>query len=102
MADMTTSDLPVTATTGHRRSRLISVLALIAAVVGAAISFTGWGFLLPIAGIVLGIIGARREKGARALWLTAILLGIVGLVVSVVALFFQYLTVMALIGYSAG
>ncbi len=102
MADMTTGEFAAHAATGRRSSRLISILALIAAIVGAAISFTGWGILLPVAAIVLGAIGARREKRARAFWFTAILLGVAGLVVSVVSLFFQYLTVMALIGYSAG
>jgi hypothetical protein len=99
MADMTTSEIPVQAQ--RRASRLISILALVAAVLGAIISFTGWGILLPIAGIVLGGVASRREKPARALWLTAILLGIAGLIVSIVSLFFQYLSLMALIGFSA-
>jgi hypothetical protein len=99
MADMTTSDIPVSVQ--RHSTRLVSILALVASVLGAIISFTGWGILLPIAGIVLGAIASRREKPARALWLTAILLGIVGLIVSVVSLFFQYLSLMALIGFSA-
>ncbi|CAN5339462.1 hypothetical protein BH11ACT2_BH11ACT2_10780 [soil metagenome] len=107
MADMTTADTTtVDTTTGHTQahrhdSRLISTLALVAAVIGAVISFLGWGILLPIAAIVLGAIGARREKRARGLWLSAILLGIVGLIVSAIFLFLQYLSLMALIGFSA-
>jgi hypothetical protein len=98
MAVMTTRDIPVQSQ--RHSTRLISILALVAAILGAIISFTGWGILLPIAGIVLGAVASRREKPARALWLTAIVLGIVGLLVSIVSLFFQYLSLMALIGFS--
>jgi hypothetical protein len=98
----TTSETSTRSTPHRRPSRLLSILALIAAIIGAAISFTGWGILLPLAAIVLGGIASRREKPAKALWLTAILLGIVGLIVSVIFLFFQFLLLMALVGYSAG
>jgi uncharacterized iron-regulated membrane protein len=101
MADMTTGENPVYASKQRRPSRLFSVLALVAACIGAVLSFTGWAILLPVAAIVLGAIGARREKGARPFWLTAILLGVAGLIVSAIFLFLQYLTLMALIGYSS-
>jgi len=84
------------------QSRLFSILSLVSAIIGAAICWTGWGILLPIAAVVFGLIGARRERSARVFWLTGILLGVVGIVVSVVSLFLQYLTIMAVAGFTAG
>lgn len=102
MADMTTSHLPGQVSTERHSRRLLSTLALVAAVIGAVISFTGWGILLPIAAIVLGVVARRRERRERALWLTAILLGIVGLVVSIISLVVQYLSLTALFSYVNG
>jgi hypothetical protein len=89
-------------TTPARPSRIFSILALIGGIIGAVISPAGWGVLLPIAAIILGFVGRSRERPAIRFWLTGILLGVVGLVVSVISLFFQYLAVMAVAGFSAG
>ena len=81
---------------------VISILSVVGGVVGAVISSAGWGILLPIAAIVLGLVGRRRENAPKRLWLTGLLLGAAGVIVSVVSLFFQYLAVMAVAGFSAG
>jgi hypothetical protein len=97
-----TETTPDARSTPARPSRIFSILALIGGIIGAVISPAGWGILLPIAAIILGFVGRRRERPAIRFWLTGILLGVLGLVVSVISLFFQYLAVMAVAGFSAG
>ena len=82
--------------------KVISILSLIGGVLGAVISPAGWGFLLPITAIVLGGVGRSREKSPKRLWLVGVLLGVVGLVVSAISLFYQYLAVVAVAGLTAG
>ena len=86
----------------RRPVKVISILSVVGAVIGAVISFAGWGVLLPIAAIILGLVGRSREKAPKRLWLTGVLLGLAGLIVSVISLFYQYLAVMAVAGLSAG
>jgi hypothetical protein len=86
----------------RRPVKIISILSVVGGVIGAAISFAGWGILLPIAAIVLGLIGRSRENAPKRLWLSGVLLGLAGLVVSVISLFYQYLGLMAVAGLSAG
>jgi hypothetical protein len=85
-----------------QQPRLLSILSLVGGVIGAVISPAGWGIILPIASIVLGILARRREHSARWLWITGIALGVIGFIVSGFSLFSQYLALMAVVGFSGG
>jgi hypothetical protein len=76
-------------------SRVLGILAVVSGALGAAISFLGWGVLLPVLAIVLALVARRREPASRVLWVVGLLLGIVGLVVSVISLYFQVLALTA-------
>jgi len=74
---------------------LLSILSLVAggiAFLGSAIvfiPFVGWvlGLPIPIAAIVLGVLGRKREPFAsKGLWLTGIILGIVSLVAVIISI----------------
>jgi ABC-type branched-subunit amino acid transport system permease subunit len=47
------------------------------------ISF-GWGFVFSIAAIVLGFLGRNKEPAARGFWLTGLITGFVGIVISII------------------
>jgi hypothetical protein len=61
-------------------SRILSILGLIAGVLGV---FLGPLLLFSIAAIVLGFAGRKHEPAARGLWLSALLLGFIGLALGV-------------------
>ena len=74
---------------------LLSILSLVAggvAFLGSAIvfiPFVGWvlGLPIPIAAIILGVLGRKREPFAsKGLWLTGIILGIVSLVAVIISI----------------
>lgn len=62
-------------------ARLFGILSL---VLGVASIVAGHTFLVPVAAIVLGIIGLRREPAGRALSIWGIVLGSVMLVLPVI------------------
>jgi hypothetical protein len=75
--------------------KTLSLIGMIAGIVGLVgfwivfIPVVGsiLGLFLPAAALVLGILGRKREGvPARGFWLTAIITGIVGLVIAVIAL----------------
>lgn len=80
----------------QHRSPILSLLALIAGIVStiglwvAVVPFAGFflGLWFPAAAVVLGFIGRKREPQSKGLWLTAIILGLVGLVVAFASLIF--------------
>ncbi|KZX20451.1 hypothetical protein ACH61_02426 [Rathayibacter tanaceti] len=61
---------------------------MILGIVGLVVSIFAWGFgfILSAPAVVLGFLGRRREPGARGLALTAIITGVVGILVSLVYL----------------
>jgi hypothetical protein len=80
---------------GSVRSKTLSLIGMIAGIVGllgsAVVIFPIIGSVLqlfiPGAALVLGILGRKREGlGARGFWLTAIITGIIGLAIAIVAL----------------
>jgi hypothetical protein len=88
--------------TSRKPRSVISILSLIGGIIGVAISFAGWGILLPIAAVILGLVGRAREKSRKRLWLVGMLLGVIGIVISVISLFYQYLALLAVAGFAAG
>ena len=69
---------------------ILSILSLIGGILGILTSFFWIGLLFGAAGAVLGFIARRREPQAKGLWLTGIITGIIGFVISliVIILFF--------------
>jgi len=66
---------PQYATTSTAPSKTLSLISLIAGIVGLV-----FGTIFSIAAIVLGFLGRSREPHAKGFWLTGIILGFVGLV----------------------
>jgi len=88
-----------------KSTALLSILSLVA---GGVSFLFGWlpyiipfvggvlGLVIPIAAVVLGLLGKKREpNAAKGLWLTGIILGFVGIVVSLGALLFWILLAIA-------
>jgi hypothetical protein len=88
MSDYQPTPPPSTPYTGGpapAKSQVLSILALVAGILGVILSWTGiFGLIVSAAGIVLGLLGRRREPGSRALWLTGLILSIVGAVIAII------------------
>ena len=74
-----------------QRSPLLSILALVAGIVGLVFALIfGWipfvgailGLLISAAGVVLGHLGQRRERSAKGFWLTGLITGYIGAAIS--------------------
>jgi hypothetical protein len=69
------------------RSPVLSILSLIGGILGVVFAFfLGAGIVFAIAGVVLGFVAQRKEPEARGLWLTGLILGFVGVVLSLLFL----------------
>jgi len=85
---------PTPGTQPATRQPLLSILSLVAGVVGllglpvAFVPFVGGvlTLLLPAAAIVLGALGRTREPHARGLWLTGLITGIVGVALALLSI----------------
>ncbi|SKA91345.1 hypothetical protein SAMN06295879_1477 [Agreia bicolorata] len=66
--------------------KTLSLIGMIAGIVGVVISLFGAGFglIFSIGAVVLGFLGKKREPAAKGFWLTAIITGFVGIGVSVI------------------
>jgi len=76
------------------KAPILSILSLVAGIIGILgfavvfVPFVGsiLGLPIPAAAIVLGLIGKKKEPTAsKGLWLTGIILGVVGVVIAVIA-----------------
>ncbi|MBG6108927.1 DUF4190 domain-containing protein [Frigoribacterium sp. CG_9.8] len=86
---------PYTATGGVATPKTLSLIGMILGIVGilgsGVVIFPIVGSVLqlfiPGGALVLGILGRKREgPGAKGFWLTAIITGIVGLAIAIIAL----------------
>jgi hypothetical protein len=67
------------------KSPVLSILSLVGGIVGVLLSFFfGIGFIFSAAAVVLGFIGRRKEPTAKAMWLTGIILGFVGIAIALI------------------
>ena len=82
------------ATAPATKAPILSILSLVAGIIGILgfavvfVPFVGsiLGLPIPAAAIVLGLIGKKKEPTAsKGLWLTGIILGVVGVVIAVIA-----------------
>lgn len=74
MTETTALPAPTTTRPTHVESKNLSVIAL---VLGIASVILGYTFLVPVAAIVLGVLGYRREPGGHAFAVWGIVLGAV-------------------------
>jgi hypothetical protein len=73
------------ATAPAQKSPVLSIISLITGILGVLISiFGGWGFLFSVAAVVLGFLGRSKESAARGMWLTGLILGFVGIALSII------------------
>ena len=72
MTDTTALPAPTTAHPVYADSKNLSIVAL---VLGVASVLLGYTFLVPIAAIVVGVIGYRREPAGHAFAVWGIVLG---------------------------
>ncbi len=79
------------------KSPVLSIIALIAGIVGVLLSLFafGSGIVPGIAAVVLGFLGRSKEPQARGLWLTGLILGFVAIAVAILVW-----VVLAIIGLS--
>ncbi|THG29752.1 DUF4190 domain-containing protein [Naasia lichenicola] len=71
---------------GAAPSKTLSIISLIAGIVGVVSSFFYIGFLFGVAAVVLGFLGRKREPAAKGFWLTGIILGFVAIALTIVAI----------------
>jgi hypothetical protein len=66
--------------------KTLSLIGMIAGIVGIVISLFsgGFGLIFSIGAVVLGFLGKRREPAAKGFWLTAIITGFAGILISVI------------------
>lgn len=66
--------------------KTLSLIGMIAGIVGIVISLFGFGFglIFSIGAVVLGFLGKKREPAAKGFWLTAIITGFVGIALSII------------------
>ncbi|MFC5789588.1 hypothetical protein ACFPPE_06945, partial [Agromyces tardus] len=77
-------------------SPVLSIISLIAGIIGligagvVAIPFVGsiLQIFIPGAAVVLGFLGRKKEPAAKAMWLTGIILGFVGIGIALIGLVF--------------
>lgn len=69
----------------HTETKTLSITSM---VLGIASLLFGWTFLVPIAGVICGFMGMRREPAGKGFWMTGLVLNglaligwIIGLVV---------------------
>jgi uncharacterized membrane protein HdeD (DUF308 family) len=90
MSDYQPTPPPSTPYTGVSRpagtTPILSILSLIGGILGILSSFFWIGLLFGAAGAVLGFIARRKEPQAKGLWLTGIITGIIGFVISLVVI----------------
>lgn len=81
-----------------QKSPVLSIISLIAGILGLVLSWTGWVLLISVAAIVLGFLGKKKEPAAKGMWLTGLILGFVG---AVIGLIFFIIQILALIFFAS-
>ncbi|MEP6478185.1 MAG: hypothetical protein ABJB03_02245 [Rhodoglobus sp.] len=86
------SGTPLTAPTGatafvpdagdHRKG--LSIMSLVLGILGLLLSLVAVGGVLSLIAVVLGHISAVKQPWARPLWLTGLITGYLGIVVSII------------------
>ena len=81
------------------KTPVLGIIGMILGILGVLISiFGGFGLLFSIAAIVLGFLGRAKERAAKGFWLTALITGFVGVLISVGWIIFYVVAIAAGIG----
>jgi len=71
--------------TGEKKT--LSIISMIAGILGVVSGFFGFGLLFAIAAVVLGHLGQRRERVAgKPFWLTGLITGYLGIAINAIVL----------------
>jgi predicted lipid-binding transport protein (Tim44 family) len=76
------------------KAPVLSIISLIAGILGVLAGFVGWGLLFSIGAVVLGHLGQRKEKAAKGMWLTGLITGYAGVLLNILVLGAAVLLVM--------
>jgi hypothetical protein len=76
------------------KTPVLSIISLVAGIIGVLgtgvliIPFVGsfLGLPIPLAAVILGFLGKKKEARAKGMWLTGIILGFLGLAAAIIAL----------------
>jgi hypothetical protein len=85
-----------------RPSPVLSIIAMIAGILGLALGLFGWGLLFSIGGVVLGHLGQRKEREAKGFWLTGLITGYIGVVLNLVVIVIWIVVFIAAINAGEG
>lgn len=66
------------------QKKTLSIISLVAGIVGIVLTIFYVGILFDIAAVVLGFLGRGREPYAKGFWLTGLILGFVGILFSII------------------
>lgn len=66
-------------------NQTLSIIAMVAGIIGVLGSFVGLGLLPALAGVIMGHIAQKRQPWAKAFWITALITGYVGVAISLVS-----------------
>ncbi|PRY67594.1 hypothetical protein B0I08_106201 [Glaciihabitans tibetensis] len=77
------------------KSPVLSIISLIAGILGVLAGFIGWGLLFSIGAVVLGHLGQRKEPAAKGMWLTGLITGYAGIVLNLIILAIFIVALMA-------
>jgi ABC-type phosphate transport system permease subunit len=73
---------PYSSSAAPAKTAVLSLISLIAGILGIILGFFGWGALFSIGAVVLGHMGQRKEKHAKAMWLTGLITGYAGILLN--------------------
>jgi hypothetical protein len=79
-------------------SPILSIIAMVAGILGLLIGFIGWGLLFAVGAVVLGHLGQRREREARGFWLTGLITGYIGIALNLIVIVIAILAFLAFTG----
>lgn len=94
---------------GGSKAPVLSIISLITGILGLLGSWIGFfslvgliGIFLPIAAIVTGFLGKKKEpQAAKGLWLTGLITGFIGLALTVLFVILSTIAIAALGDYSS-
>jgi hypothetical protein len=79
------------------KAPVLSIISLVAGIVGVLSSLIGVGLLFAIGAVVLGHLGRRKEPEARGFWITGLVTGYAGMAISLLVIVIGVITVIGLI-----
>lgn len=74
---------PYASPSGAPKAPVLSIISLISGIVGLLSAWFYIGIVFGIAAVVLGHLGQRKEPQAKGFWLTGLITGYLGIVVSI-------------------